>query len=535
MSQQIPDFDIAWATSGDKSTPPDIKLDQGWVPEIPTHALFNWWQNRADLAIQAILANNRGATESSVQGLRDAQFQTLHYSTVFLSGHTSAGDGGGGFYRADLADTTTADNNGTVIVDDNLVRWKWVDFGVGVSVKVFGAKGDAVTLDTAAINSTIAYIKANAVSGIGQNKIIFPETDSNKYYLVDGTILFEDMIQVEISGGQGAHIRNNTTDVPLIHIKGTVGFGNVFGFNMNNIFLQHTASGTASALELERCILSWFSDIYIDTAPGHAINLGGASSENHFKNIIIEDPGKNGINCQSDLNHFTDIHVLSAGESGFSFVSGAHENTCIGCVSYLNAQHGFSDVGTLNKFIGCTGRNNSVGSPDTYSGLALAGTNGQAIGFMGYDTQGSPTQKYGVRVAGTGNQVIGVKGTGNISGLVADFGTASDFWLAGTAQVNGFTHKTPIIHKNADIFTNGDTTPSISGGNLFRTANAAPTSITTFDDGVNGQEFRIIVEDANTTFVHSAGMLIGGSNITPPANSIMYFARIGTVYHGRQL
>lgn len=82
-------------------------------------------------------------------------------------------------------------------------------------------------------------------------------------------------------------------------------------------------------------------------------------------------------------------------------------------------------------------------------------------------------------------------------------------------------------------FTSTDTTPSVKfeQGGMFRTANASATSITTFDDGYEGQTFDLNINDANTTLVNGATLaLLGAQNTTPPSGSVLRFRKIGTVW-----
>ncbi len=51
-------------------------------------------------------------------------------------------------------------------------------------------------------------------------------------------------------------------------------------------------------------------------------------------------------------------------------------------------------------------------------------------------------------------------------------------------------------------FTAGDTSPSVAKGHIFKTANTlrAQSDITTFDDGTDGQQITILIQDAFTDF-----------------------------------
>jgi hypothetical protein len=74
-------------------------------------------------------------------------------------------------------------------------------------------------------------------------------------------------------------------------------------------------------------------------------------------------------------------------------------------------------------------------------------------------------------------------------------------------QVNGV-----IANNGWSTFANGDTTPSVSGNNIFTTSNSGPTTITNFDDGINGQIITIYCGDAQTTITRANAVLDGGTN-----------------------
>lgn len=377
----------------------------------------------------------------------------------------------------------------TYVYPDN----SWVkDGGIKlVSVKTFGAKGDGTTDDTAAIQAAVNYIKANATSGIGQATLYFPETDSNKSYIVSDQILFQDMIQVRVTGGQGSHIRNNTTSDPIFHFEGTVGFGNVFGFHVDNLFLanQYT-SNTEGAIKLTRCILSWFTDIYIDNNNcGYGIYMDSSSAENFFDNIVVEQAGIDGVYCNSDLNNFSNIGVKGCGRYGINIDSNARGNNLTGITSYLSGQHGIYCIGQNNVLTSLVARNNSTTSSNTYDGIQIGGTDNIVSSVNAYDDQGSPTQRYGITVAGTRNKLHSYQGSGNATRLVS---SASSTAIISDLNIPGIG--TSIGDVDA-TFTPG-VSNEVQRCTVPITANRTHTLGTT--GMMNGHRFTIIRSTAST-------------------------------------
>ena len=77
-----------------------------------------------------------------------------------VTGYYAAGDGGGGVYYLDAADTTTADNSGSVIVAADGARWKLTNTDAQFTAEQFGAVGDGVTNDQAAIQAALNALPA---------------------------------------------------------------------------------------------------------------------------------------------------------------------------------------------------------------------------------------------------------------------------------------------------------------------------------------------------------------------------------------
>jgi hypothetical protein len=123
--------------------------------------------NATDPAKGAALAGRAGQVVDSVAAIRLLS-KNSPSKTAFATAHTASLQGsGGGLYRLDLSDTASTDNNGSVIVANDGGRWK-LPLGA-VNVRQFGAKGDGVTNDTAAILAAVA-----ALSTPHNNVLYFP-------------------------------------------------------------------------------------------------------------------------------------------------------------------------------------------------------------------------------------------------------------------------------------------------------------------------------------------------------------------------
>lgn len=73
---------------------------------------------------------------------------------------------------------------------------------------------------------------------------------------------------------------------------------------------------------------------------------------------------------------------------------------------------------------------------------------------------------------------------------------------------------------NQAVLPDGDATPSVSGGIIYRTANSTSTAITYLDGGFAGQMVIIVADDENTSVVHNPGYILleGGATISFNAN-----------------
>jgi hypothetical protein len=84
--------------------------------------------------------------------------------------------------------------------------------------------------------------------------------------------------------------------------------------------------------------------------------------------------------------------------------------------------------------------------------------------------------------------------------------------LSGSLRIGG-----RLITSNIAYFPNSDSTPSVSSGNIYKTFNVNSTNITMFDNGVIGQEIKVIFGDDNTKIDFTDTNLKGnrGTNWSP--------------------
>lgn len=117
-----------------------------------------------------------GSGSIALEKISDIRARLSSSTSMVVKGHTSAGDGGGGvFYWSDIA---VSDDGGTVInaggVGASEAGWRRI-YDRSVDITWFGAKGDGVTDDTAAINTAIDVIHSH-----GGGIVNFP---SGTYYV----------------------------------------------------------------------------------------------------------------------------------------------------------------------------------------------------------------------------------------------------------------------------------------------------------------------------------------------------------------
>ena len=102
---------------------------------------------------------------SSYVAIRALTASTTSTTLAFTTGRLATGDGGMGWFRADPSDTTSSDNDGTILVAADGMRWKRLLDGVGYFAEWWGAKSDPTHVydSTSAFAACFAAANADAV------------------------------------------------------------------------------------------------------------------------------------------------------------------------------------------------------------------------------------------------------------------------------------------------------------------------------------------------------------------------------------
>ncbi|KWX71621.1 hypothetical protein AMQ84_27250 [Paenibacillus riograndensis] len=272
--------------------------------------------------------------------------------------------------------------------------------GVIYNVKEYGAVGDGVTDDTAAINSAIAAALAN-----GGGQVFFPPGE----YVISQTIFVPAKVNIVGSGsGENASLAKT-----ILRINGDFVGIRVVGRNV----------------KLSAFLLTIINGLVGNTSDG--IQIGDA----------ISNAGR----CIID-----DVIVTSPGRNGMTLIYG---NGCeINAKFYYTGRKGFAvEPGPTGDMSGCQYRIDAFGCAS--HGIDLANSSGSTLHFLSQSNLGS-----GVACSGFSNTILGY--TEN-NGLVAGVPNGTDYGvlLSGNATGNiihfvSFGAESPIFYTKGQLRTN---------------------------------------------------------------------------------
>lgn len=185
---------------------------------------------------------------------------------VYVAEQTTGLGVGGGLFRRDPADVSTADDGVFTIVDAASRRWKRIYDGRAASLHWFGVSGDGVTDDTAALNSAIAWL-----NGASKRTLFVP----------DGTYIVSTGPLDEITG----------TDKTIAHIgaRHAARFVVPTGVSNGNVFNVGDGGTTTTA----RILISGCDVQVIDggATTGWAYEVDGANDVSIVDSRLINVAG----------------------------------------------------------------------------------------------------------------------------------------------------------------------------------------------------------------------------------------------------
>ena len=290
----------------------------------------------------------------------------LTIPVVYVEGYYSAGDGGGGFYIYNPTDTTSPSNGGTIIIDAQNHRYYLSTTSI-ISVKQFGATGNGVTSDSAAINAAISI-----------GSVWFPQGT----YLVSSPIL--------VTGtGISLHLENNSIILrgfdgdSLVKISGS--FNTVVGGQFNSLNGTYTSGSNGGIY------ITGFSNIirgcYIHNTAYGAVGIdGGAGGTNGTYNKVfscyIENNTNIGILNSNATGSIIDGNYITAcGGEGITLDNATIESIVNGNTIIANGTIGaFGGIGAGDKSNDNVISNNYIGFTVNAGGIGINGDRNLMIG-----------------------------------------------------------------------------------------------------------------------------------------------------------
>lgn len=281
---------------------------------------------------------------------------------VFVTGYYAAGDGGGGTYRYDASDTTTADNGGTVIVATDGGRWKLTQ-PFPPSFKQWGAKGDGTTDDTTRIQAALDSIEAPGGA---------LWVDAASTFKVTSTLYWGNGCSIT-GAGTDSIIKGASMTTPILQSKGT-SLTRRYRLQLRNLNIDNT---TKAAIGGIGCDLRNATDCLIDGVLFSNVETG----VQHF--------GDTGLGC-----YYNELRkcVFSVCTYGVTYSTLANENWTSACrFNNVTVGYTFSD-----------GSHNHI----TESAIELF-TTGILISGPAYDTQITSPRLENLPTSGTGISITG--------------------------------------------------------------------------------------------------------------------------------
>lgn len=151
------------------------------------------WSDKTDLTLRSDILAADGFGRIGSMSYAQLRAYSGTQTTVNVCGINNVFDGAFGVFSVNTSDTTSADNGGTILVDASGRRW-YRRYSGDVTVRWFGATGDGVTDDTAAIQKAIDYVYSIGKPGT----VVIPQSSAEYIFT---SILVKTNITLKSTGG----------------------------------------------------------------------------------------------------------------------------------------------------------------------------------------------------------------------------------------------------------------------------------------------------------------------------------------------
>lgn len=463
---------------------------------------------------------------------------------ISLGNYASSGDGGGGLFLVDKADTTTADNGGTVIVATDGTRLKRADSAV-VYARSFGAKFDNATDDTSALQAAIDFVGDRGGGEVicPAGTAIFTGLTIPNYTTISGQGAIATTLKLKNSANSNGIVNDNVQPV-LCRVRGIRLLGNDANNTSGGAVVWDTGSTSIveevhnpSLLLQDVTIQNWYGEsnfnaaCYVEgsmwvqfdsvriTYNRKAIGLYVKCSDSLFKDVYMALNGGTfghpGVFIQiCATNKF--VNCYFGGGTGIDqvVISGCEQQEFLNCTNDNAQRNGYrfiDDSGIPcvgNSIIGGTVSSSSFEVTNTYDGIALEGASANnLIANVVFHNPQSHKSRYGIYETGTAtnnlvsNCVFRTMGTGP---YVLRSGGAS--YASGVLGAD-YTHQ----RNNRPVNANGPDTATPVDGSIGRFNNGGKISTLIGANGYTGTWIQALQDDGTNNVKLLTLQPIGGS------------------------
>jgi len=221
--------------------------------------------------------------------------------------------------------------------------------------------------------------------------------------------------------------------------------------------------------------------------------------------------------------HFVSNVVAEISDFGIATIGITSEIRVFNARADLNYGNGF-EISDSTQMVNCDALRNGRETTNTYDGFSVTGVGNSFVSCRAVSLSADAWKhRYGFS-----DTLSSDSNKNYYDALCRSSQHATAAWNLSTSA--GACHM--AMTGPAKSFTNADTTPSVEDYGTFREVNSGATSITTFDDGFQGQEITVLATTVNTTFVNGATLITStGANVVTAVNRLYRFKFINTAWH----